>query len=361
MSNYRLGVPHIGEEEKALVRDAMDKGMLTTGDYLVKLTELMSNTINQQVVLCSSGTAALHVGLHALGIKRGDEVIVPNVSFISTINAVLYTGATPVICDIGDPSFKVSINPEIVSEYITPKTKAIIVAHLFVGAGHVHRLKKIADDYSIALIEDAAQSIGCFHQEQALGTIGTFGIYSFNGNKTITSGGGGAITSSDTGFLARVRRLISQAKDPSNLYSHSELGFNYRLSNIHAAIGHAQLQGLNITIRKKKEIHERYKIDLDIITYNHTSNYWLNVCKLKNIKAQDMYLHFKELGIESRPIYTPFHTMKYLKKYVKGEYPVSERLYDSLICLPSDIGMSLDSIPFIIREIKLLESDILKA
>ena len=124
MSNYYLGIPHIGEEAKALVRDALDKNMVTAGNYLADFTELMSNTISQQVVLCSSGTAALHVGLHASGIKEGDEVIVPNISFVSTINAVLYTGATPVICDVGDPSFEVSINTEIVLRHITPKTKA---------------------------------------------------------------------------------------------------------------------------------------------------------------------------------------------------------------------------------------------
>lgn len=353
MSNF-LSIPHIGPEEQAEVSKALESGMLTCGKYLEEFTRLLSETVEQDVLICSSGTAALHLGLHALGIGKGDEVIVPNISFISTINAVLYVGATPVICDVGDPAYALSLNPDIVGAHITPRTKAIIVAHLFGGAGHTYRLRNIADNYGIALIEDAAQSIGCKDRGKALGTIGTFGIYSFNGNKIVTASGGGAITSSDIHFMARVKRLIDQAKDPLEPFSHIEMGYNYRLSNIHAAIGYAQLKKLDMFIEKKKAIYEIYKKRLNMILWSQalSSNYWMNVCHLRTASVADVYNHLKTLDIESRPIYMPFHLTDYLAHYARGEYPESEDLYNSLICLPSDIGLDLKKIPVIIDEVE---------
>ena len=356
MSNLFLHTPHIGVEEKEEVNKVLDSGMLTSGSYIAEFEQKLSIMSMCSVVLCSSGTAALHMGLHALGIEPGDEVIVPNVSFISTVNAVLYMGATPVLCEIGDPEYELSIDPDKVTELITPKTKAIIVAHLFGGHGDVEKLIDIADVYGIDIIEDAAQSVGCFINGEALGTFGKFGIYSFNGNKIITSGGGGALVTSDDDLSQRVRNLLNQAKDSENQFLHNEIGYNYRISNIHAAIGYAQLKKLDSFIKKKRFIYNTYKKKLGTISYKKASNYWLNVYQLEKTlpyKAE-MFLALK--GIQTRPLYVPFSEMKHLQRYCKGEYPVSERLYNSLLCLPSDLSLDERDIDRVVSEINILET-----
>lgn len=357
MSKIFLHIPHIGAEEKKEVNKALDTGMLTCGSYLGEFEASIKMMINSPVVLCSSGTAALHLGLHALDIGPGDEVIVPNVSFISTINAVLYMGATPVLCDIGDPEYELSIDPGKIIKLITPKTRAIVVAHLFGGYGDIEQILDIANVFGLDVIEDAAQSVGCFLNGKALGTFGEFGIYSFNGNKIITSGGGGALITSDDELSQRARNLLNQAKDFEDPFSHREMGYNYRISNIHAAIGYAQLKKLDSFINKKKAIHEAYRKKLDLIIYKENSNYWLNVYRVKNISPHKAVLDLELKNIESRSIFTPFHMMDYLKKFSKGEYPVSEKLYNSLLCLPSDLSLDEEVIDIVINEINNLETE----
>ena len=357
MSKLFLHTPHIGVEEKEEVNKALDRGMLTCGAYLDEFEKALDKKFNTSVVLCSSGTAALHLGLHALGIGSGDEVIVPNVSFISTINTVLYMGAIPVICDIGDSTYELSIDPEKIVGLINYRTKAIIVAHLFGGHGDIEALLDIADIFGIEIIEDAAQSVGCFYDGKALGTFGKFGIYSFNGNKIITTGGGGALVTSDSDFNQRIRNLLNQAKDIQNPFLHTEIGYNYRISNIHAAIGYAQLKKLDIFIKKKKFIYDTYKKSLNLISYKEISNYWLSVYQSEDIQPEIAYGCLEYKNIESRPLFIPFHRMDYLKKYVKGTYPVSERLHDSLLCLPSDLSLDEEMINRVINEIKNLGLD----
>lgn len=355
MSNLFLHTPNIGSEEKEEVCKALDSGMLTCGLYLKEFELELSVMLMCSAILCSSGTAALHIGLHALGIGPGDEVIVPDVSFISTVNSVLYRGATPVICDIGDPEYELSIDPDKVAELINPNTRAIIVAHLFGGHGNIEKLLDIADVYGVDIIEDAAQSVGCSINGEALGTFGKFGIYSFNGNKIITAGGGGVLITSDGDIGQRVRNLLNQAKDFGNPFSHIEMGYNYRMSNIHAAIGYTQLKKLESFIKKKKFIYETYKKKLDLVSYKDTSNYWLSVYKSRHIQLEQACEYLKERGIQSRPLYVPFHRMNYLKKYCQEKYPVSEKLYNSLLCLPSDLSLNKKSIDKVVDEINILE------
>ncbi len=356
MSSIFLHIPHIGEEEKAEVNKALNTGELTCGNYLNQFEKELSERINSPVVLCSSGTAALQLGLHAMGIGPGDEVIVPNMSFVSTINSVLYMGATPVLCDVGDPEYELSIDPEEIIDLITPRTKAIMVSHLCGGYGDIEKILDIASAYKVDVIEDAAQAVGCTMNGKALGTFGKFGVYSFNGNKIITTGGGGTLLTSDRGMSQRVRNLLNQAKDILNPFSHIEMGYNYRISNIHAAIGCAQLKKLDSFIDKKKFIHETYKKKLDIITYKEKSNYWLNVYKVKKFNPYEAVWNLDYKSIETRPIYTPFHMMDFLKKYGEDEYPVSEKLYNSLFCLPSYLSLDEEIIDKVVDEINNLEN-----
>lgn len=345
---YRLSNPHIGKEEKECVIKAINANELTYGQYLIDFTASLSSYINQDTIVCSSGSAALHLALKALDIGLGDDVIVPNLSFISTINAIIIAGGNPIVCDVGDASYDFSINPNSIKNCITPNTKAIIVAHLFGSYGNIKKIKTLAKYHKISLIEDAAQSLGCFYKGKALGTFGDIGIFSFNGNKIITTGGGGAITSSNKKILKRIANMINQSKNPLNPYDHTELGFNYRLSNIHAAIGYAQIQKLPQFIYNKQRIFNLYNKKLNIIKPKKQSNYWHIIYKTK-IPAIQLHRKLKTNGIESRPIYLPFNQIKFLK--IDGNFPISNHLYKNNLCIPSDITLSKKDVNYIINYI----------
>lgn len=351
----QLHAPSVGIEEIEYVSSAIKDACLTYGSYIKDFEEKLSGVVGKEVAVCSSGTAALHLILDVLGVGPGDEVIVPDISFISTVNAVLYVGATPVLCDVGDPDYIFSINPNLIESLITPKTKAIIVAHLFGSCGNIEKLVKIAKKNGIFLIEDAAQSLGSTYGGKALGTFGDAGMWSFNGNKIITSAGGGAVTCSVRGniMLNRIRKGLNQNKSiiPGEFVG---VGFNYRLSNIHAAIGVAQLGKLDRFIKKKRDLYSFYNNELDIVRQMRLSNCWLSAYRT-NGSASKLSKKLAVSGIECRPLYKPFHLIEHTSLFSRCELEVSKKLNDRILCLPSGVDITKDQAKIVIKAIQEID------
>ena len=249
--NIYLDDPNIGDLEKEYMARALESGFVSTvGPFVPEFEEGFAEYIQSAGgVSTQSGTAALHMALHELGIGEGDEVIVPVLTFVATVNPVLYVGATPVFVDVDRETW--NVDPAEIKKSISERTKAIIPVHLYGNPCDMEAIMRIAKRHGLYVIEDATESLGATYHGKYMGTFGDFGCFSFNGNKIITTGGGGMIVGDDAEGLAHIRYLINQAKDASREDYHEEVGFNYRMTNIEAALGMAQLQRLDNFLGKK--------------------------------------------------------------------------------------------------------------
>lgn len=258
-----LSVPDITGLEVEYIRQCVESTWISTaGDNIRRFEEELGQFFNvPHIIAVNSGTSALHAALLSVPVGPGDEVIVPGLSFIATANVVVYCGAQPVFCDIHPRTW--TIDPDEIEACITPKTKAVMVVHLMGNPADMDPIKKICKSYHIALIEDAAQGFGATVSGKMCGTIGDSGCLSFNGNKSITTGGGGAVLTHNDELASRVRMLTDQGRNPGNhRYIHQVVGFNYRMTNIHAAIGLAQLKRSQQLLEQRKQVHLLYKEQL---------------------------------------------------------------------------------------------------
>lgn len=305
-----------------------------------------------------NGTAALHVALAAAGIGKGDEVIVPNLTFVSTANAVVFCNAKPVFCDV-DKHFW-NINPEEVEKKITKRTKAIIPVHLYGCPAEMDRINKIARKHNIFVLEDAAEAHGAEYKGKKCGALGNAAIFSFYGNKIITTGEGGMVTSNNKRFIERANLLKDQGKSKKRKFYHDVLGFNYRMTNLQAAFGLAQLEGIKKLLRKKQEIAKHYYdnlakiegISFQEIPKKAKSSYWfVSILLGKNFpNAAKVASILEKSGIETRPFFTPLTKLPFYK--TKERFPVSEYLALRGICLPSGVTLKDSQIDFICKELK---------
>jgi len=281
------------------------------------------------------------MALYQLGIGEGDEVIVPALTFIATINPILYVGAKPVIVDVDLITW--NIDPQEIRKVITKKTKAIIPVHLYGSVCNMDEIIEIARENKLLVIEDATESLGATYKNRQTGTFGNFGCFSFNGNKLITTGGGGMIVSNNQKQAEHIKFLVNQARDASKGYYHPEVGFNYRMTNIEAALGLAQLERISEFLIKKRKFRKIYQEILSELSYikfqkecdNAEGSWWLTCIKIdKNtIDIDNLKLKLKEKGIPTRRIFMPACEMPYLKKYSKYCPNVYE-IYNQSICLP---------------------------
>lgn len=246
-----LDAPSVGELEKQYLSRMIDTGFVSTfGPFVAEFEEKIARYLNvKKAVSTQSGTAALHVALHEAGIGIGDEVIVPALTFVATVNPIVYRGATPVFADVNKDTY--NIDPQEIEKAITEKTRAIIPVHLYGNPCNMGAIKEIANKYKLIIIEDAAESLGARYNGKFTATIGDFGCLSFNGNKTITTGGGGMVVSDNVKRINHIKFLVNQARDESVGYYHSEVGFNYRMTNMEAALGLAQMEKLKEFLEKK--------------------------------------------------------------------------------------------------------------
>ncbi len=352
MFKTHLDAPNLGNLERKRLAKAIDTGYVSTiGPFVPEFEEAFAKyNGTKRAVSLQSGTAALHMALYELGVGKNDEVIVPSLTFIAAINPVLYVGAKPVIVDVDPETW--NIDPEGIKKAITSKTKAIIPVHLYGNSCDMDAIMGIAKEYNLYVIEDATESLGATYKGKFTGTFGRFGCFSFNGNKLITTGGGGMIISENGASTEHIKFIVNQARDESKGYYHPEMGFNYRMTNIEAALGLAQFERLGGFLEKKREFRRIYQEALGDLSYikfqkeydEAKGSWWLTCIKIeKNIDVDGSIQKLKKKGIQTRRIFVPACEMPYLTGY-SNEYSNAYEIYEKGICLPSSTLNSVDTI-----------------
>ncbi|OAF01221.1 aminotransferase DegT [Bradyrhizobium centrolobii] len=360
-----ISKPAIGPRERELVLAALDSGWVSSiGEYIDRFEEEFAKYCGTRYALAvSNGTTGLHLALATLGLTQGDEVIVPDLTFVATANAVAYTGATPVLADI-DPD-TLCLDPASVRALITPRTKAIIPVHLYGHPADMDALTEIADSYGIAVIEDAAEAHGAEYRGRRVGGLGKCGVFSFYGNKVITTGEGGMLTTDDQEFWQRAKRLRDHAMSPTRRYFHEDRGFNYRITNLQAALGVAQLERIDEFLNRRAEIMDWYRQAISAnseVRLNRVKNwaksaYWMVCLEVDSFDAaqRDEFMRLlKARGIDSRPY---FCSMSSMPMYQQAALPVAGRKAQTGLNLPSYFEMTKSDVQRIGSDV----NDILKS
>jgi len=316
---------------------------------------------SRSAVALSSGTAAIHLALKAAGVDEGDIVFCPSLTFSASANPIIYQNATPVFIDSNYETWNMC--PKALKEAFEkyPDVKAVIVVHLYGLSADMDKIVELCNEYNVALIEDAAESLGTYYKGKHTGTIGDYGVFSFNGNKIITTSGGGMLVSDNKERVAKARYWATQSRDKARHYQHSELGFNYRMSNIVAGIGRGQLKVLKKRVEKKRYIFNYYKqelSDLDDVQLMPSNNwnepnYWLSSITLSgDVRPFDIIEALDEKNIESRPLWKPMHMQPFFGKYDFIGDGVSKKLFENGVCLPSDTKMTDKELEKVCKVIK---------
>lgn len=335
--------------EEAFVQEAFDTNWVAPVGKNISLFEQEIATYTKMPAACatSSGTAAMHLALELLNIGPGDQVICSTFTFVASCNPIVYVGATPLFIDSEEETW--NMDPELLRQALeeNPKVKAVIVVHLYGMPAKMAEIMEICAQYNVPVIEDAAESLGSTYRNQLTGSFGAFGIYSFNGNKIITTSGGGMLVATSEQDILHARHLATQAREDRPYYHHEKIGYNYRLSNISAGIGRGQMRVLEQRIDQKRAIHQSYqeriakKIGRVMSEPDGSrSNYWLSCLLLESKDPLAVMDYLNKENIESRPLWKPMHLQPIFqneKSYLNG---VSERLFATGLCLPSDTKMT---------------------
>jgi len=352
---YPVAAPVIGDLESELVARAVASGWVSSiGPFIDEFETQFANTIGvSDAIAVANGTVALHVALHALGIGRGDEVILPDLTFVATAHAVLMTGATPVLVDVDPRTW--CLSPELVARAITKRTKAVIAVHLYGHPADMRALSDLCRPRGVALIEDAAEGLGASIDGVQAGALGDVGTFSFYGNKTITTGEGGMVTTNNRTLATKIRFLKDHGMSPKRRYYHSELAFNYRMTNIQAALGVAQLTQLGRFLSRKEKISRGYAsgiravdVELNPVTPGVHNSLWMSSLLLGRSwsSARDDIAMMLELrGVDTRPFFEPMSSLPHLARYRcvgpdGGECSVSKRLSARGLNLPSSCALT---------------------
>lgn len=368
-----LSTPHMSGNEQKYINEAFETNWIAP---LGPNVDAFENEIAQYVgskgaAAISSGTAGIHLALDLLGIKRDDYVFCSSLTFIASANPILYCGAIPVFIDSEPESWNMS--PAALekafkeAEETNTLPKAVIVVNLYGQSADMDPIQEICSRYDVPIIEDAAESLGATYKGKASGTIGKYGIFSFNGNKIITTSGGGMLVSDDSEALSRARFLATQARDQAPHYQHSKLGYNYRMSNILAGVGRAQLEVLDERVNARREIFDRYKIafsEIDAIEMMPEAEFgrstrWLSTLTINpdktDIKPMDLINWLNDKNIEARPVWKPLHlqpVFEGIKYFTHGDESVSDYLFYNGVCLPSGSNMTVEQQQRVIEQVK---------
>ncbi|TDD98389.1 DegT/DnrJ/EryC1/StrS family aminotransferase [Flavobacterium cellulosilyticum] len=356
-----ISSPHMGGSEQKFIQEAFDTNWIAPlGPNVSGFESDLENYIQEKkfVAALSSGTAAIHLGLILLGVKAGDEVICQSMTFSASANPILYLGATPVFIDSELETW--NLCPKVLDEAIFDmqekgrKPKAIIAVHLYGIPYQIEAIRLVADKYNIPILEDSAEAVGSSYKGKKCGTFGDIGVLSFNGNKIITTSGGGAIVTSTNVLKQKAIFFATQSRDDAPHYQHSEIGYNYRLSNVSAGIGRGQMEVLESRVNLRREMHHFYEDlfkDINGVTLftvddkDYYANYWLSSIlidpKLTNgIDRETVRLAFEAENIESRPLWKPMHLQPIFEKYPYYGNQVAETLFEKGLCLPSGSSLS---------------------
>lgn len=355
-----LASPHMSDEgyEQQFIKEAFDTNWIAPlGENVNKFEEEIANYVGVKTgAALSAGSAAIHLGLKALNVKQGDIVFCSSLTFSATCNPIIYQNATPVFIDSEYETW--NMDPLALEKAFEkyPNPKAVIVVHLYGTPAKMDEIIKICKKHNVPLIEDAAESLGSIYNGQQTGTFGEYGVFSFNGNKIITTSGGGMLVSNNEDGIKKVRFWATQSKEPVRHYEHKEIGYNYRMSNICAGIGRGQLKVLDKRIEKKTGIYNKYKNELEKvkeikmqpIPKNTMPNHWLSVMTIdkdSKVKPLNIMETLEKENIDSRPVWKPMHLQPVFKEYdfitAKNDGTlVSEDLFNRGVCLPSDTKMT---------------------
>lgn len=368
-----LSSPHMSRNEQKYIQNAFDTNWIAPLGPNVDgfERELASFVGVKGGAAVSSGTAAIHLALRLLDVQKGDTVFCSSFTFVASANPIVYLGAEPVFIDSEPETWNMSPQALALALYDANKAgelpKAVILVHLYGQSAKLDEILSLCNQYNVPIVEDAAESLGSTYKGKASGTFGRFGVYSFNGNKIITTSGGGMLVSNDVEALERARFLATQAKDPAPHYEHSEIGYNYRMSNILAGIGRGQLEVLEDRVRARRFIYKRYYEALSHMPgfyfmpelENTRSNRWLTTLtideKESGISIGKLLRTLAEENIEARPMWKPLHMQSLFKE--KKYYPhsknedVSHSLFQSGICLPSGSNMLAEDQQRVIQSI----------
>lgn len=367
MRHIPLALGHPVGNEQALIKEAFDANWIAPlGPHVDAFENKIASYLGTKCAAATaSGTSAIHLALIEAGVKDGDTVISSDMTFAATCNPAVYQRAKLVFVDSNPETF--NMDPESLELALKahPEAKAVIVAHLYGQPADLDKIIDLCNKYNAVLIEDAAEALGSSYHGKKCGSFGKYNAISFNGNKIITTSGGGMLLTNDQEGVKHVRFLSTQARDPAPWYQHSELGFNYRMSNICAAIGRGQLKDIERRVQRKREIFDRYvegfkgtcikMMPKDV--NNSYSNCWLSSMTFdKSFKKSPIELlnFLKEHDIESRPIWKPMHMQPFYKKcefYSCKSKPMDEEIFERGLCLPSDIEMTLEEQDFVIKTI----------
>ena len=367
-----LCLAHMSEEgiEQKYVKEAFDTNWIAPlGENVNKFEEELAEYVGIKCAAAlSAGTAAIHMAFKALEVKKGDIVFCSSLTFSATANPIIYQDATPVFIDSEKDTW--NMDPEALEKAFEkyPHPKAVIVVHLYGTPAKIDKIKEICDKHKVPLVEDAAESLGATYKGKQTGTFGKYGIYSFNGNKIITTSGGGMLISEDEEKIAKVRFWATQSREKARHYEHKEIGYNYRMSNIVAGIGRGQLKVLDLRIKQKTNIYNRYKeafkditdIEVQPTPVDTKPNHWLTAITVKadsKVKPLDIMEALEKENIESRPVWKPMHMQPVFKEndFIKvKENAVSKELFETGVCLPSDTKMTEEEQDRVIEIIKKL-------
>ena len=366
MANYLIPIyrPDLSGNEKKYVNECLDTTWISSrGRFVTEFEEQFAKRIDvQHAASVCNGTVALHLALLALGIGPGDEVIVPTLTYVASVNAITYTGATPVFVDSLRATWQ--IDSEDVRRHISPRTRAIMLVHLYGQSCDMDSLMAVASEHRLFIVEDCAEAFGSLYKGRPIGSFGDISAFSFFGNKTITTGEGGMVVSNDKTLIERARHIKGQGLAAHREYWHDVIGYNYRMTNIEAAIGLAQLERADLFIARKRQLASLYAaglkdlpIELHAEAQGTKHTYWMISLLVENAELREpLRDHLAKDGIETRPLFYPVHTMPmYSKGYRK--HSVAEDLSWRGINLPSWPGMSDAEVSTVIKAIAAFYSN----
>lgn len=353
-----LSPPHVGTMEREFLLSALESGWIAPiGPDVALFEREFADAVGVRHGLAlSSGTAALHLGLQVAGVHAGDDVVVSDLTFVATANAVTYVGARPVFIDSDDQTW--NIDPILLADELRERAHrgrlpaAVVVVDLYGQCADYEPIVELCQAYDVPLIEDAAEALGATYRERPAGSVGDLGVFSFNGNKVITTSGGGMLVGSNQDWIDHARHLATQAREPEPHYEHREIGFNYRLSNLLAALGRAQLRVLAERVAARRVVAERYRqllAEIDGIAFMPIAPYgqsscWLTVITIDEssfgASREQTRVHLAANGIESRPAWKPMHLQPLYAHATRRGGRVAERIFANGLCLPSGSALT---------------------
>jgi len=358
-----LSAPHMSGNELKYIEEVFKSNYIApVGEYINKFEDSIKNyTGTKNALGVTSATAAIHLALRVLGVKKGDDVLASTFTFIGSVSPILYQNASPIFIDCDKASWNIS--SRLLNKYLLScekKPKALILTHLYGMSADIEKIADICRLHGIYLIEDAAESLGATYNSKHTGTFGDFGVYSFNGNKILSTSGGGMLVSANKEYIKKARFYATQAKEELPHYEHKEYGYNYRMSNVLAAIGVAQMEVIEDRVLKKIEIFEWYKeylVDIDEIEFmpelqNSRGNRWLTTVIFKKSDFNKIMKALESVNVESRPLWKPMHMQPLFEGSLNVLDGSSEELFKKGLCLASSTTMSKDDVKMICKVIK---------